>query len=191
VVPPTRRGFGTALIERSLKAEGGVAVSDYAPDGLRWTLDLPYAGRPRMAQVPRPAPSPPPRGTDGPVSLEGRRFLIIEDEPLVMLELVDLLTGAGAVVAGQASSRSDALELARTRQVDGALLDGNLQGEMVDDIAAALAARGIPFLFVSGYGREHLPVEFDRVVAVTKPFSPATLLDSAARLFGEARVSTR
>lgn len=191
VVPPTRRGFGTALIERSLKAEGGVAVSDYAPDGLRWTLDLPYAGRPRMAPATRAAPSPaPPHGATGSVSLEGRRFLIIEDEPLVMLELVDLLTGAGAVVAGQASSRSDALELARTRQVDGALLDGNLQGEMVDDIAAALAARDIPFLFVSGYGREHLPVEFDRVVAVTKPFSPATLLESAARLFDRPRAAT-
>ncbi|MBC7032876.1 sensor histidine kinase, partial [Salmonella enterica subsp. enterica serovar Enteritidis] len=36
VAAPSRRGFGTALIERSLKAEGGSAVASFAPEGLRW-----------------------------------------------------------------------------------------------------------------------------------------------------------
>ncbi|MCR5871092.1 MULTISPECIES: response regulator [unclassified Sphingomonas] len=185
VTPPTRRGFGTALIERSLKAEGGVATSTYAPDGLRWTLDLPFTGKSRLGPAQRAiarSAALAPAGRHA--LLTGKRFLIVEDEPLVMLELVDLLNGAGATVAGQASARSDALELARVAEVDGALLDGNLQGEMVDEIAAALAARGVPFLFVSGYGREHLPAQFDRVVVVTKPFAPTVLLDSAASLFG-------
>lgn len=190
VTPPTRRGFGTALIERSLRAEGGVARSDYAPDGLRWTLDLPFTGKPRPGPAQRALDAAAARApATTPDRLAGKRFLIVEDEPLVMLELVDLLAGAGAVVSDQASARSDALALARGAEIDGALLDGNLQGEMVDDIAAALTARGIPFLFVSGYGRDHLPPAFDRVVVVTKPFAPATLIDSAASLFEPAAAS--
>ncbi|MBV5325231.1 MAG: hypothetical protein J0626_08160, partial [Rhodospirillaceae bacterium] len=50
-----------------------------------------------------------------------------------------------------------------------------------DDIAAALAARGVPFLFVSGYGRENLPEGFETVSIVTKPFSTAILLDMTAK----------
>ena len=185
VAVPDKRGFGSVLIENSMSAEGGIAHSIYAPDGLRWTLNMPFNGKPRvnealrkaetMVQGPSPAPASP---------LTGKRFLVIEDEPLVMFELIDLLEGAGASIAGQASSHSTALELAEAAEIDAALLDGNLQGETVDDIAAALAARGIPFLFVSGYGRDHLPEGFAQAPVVAKPFTASALLDGAAMLFG-------
>lgn len=184
VAAPTRRGFGSMLIESSLTAEGGVAKSTYAPEGLRWELDMPFAGRPRT-KAPQRANSVrrAPNYGSGTSPLEGKRFLVVEDEPLVMLELIDLLTGAGAVVAGQASSKAQAIKLAQSVTADGALLDGNLQGEAVDEIAAALSEREIPFLFVSGYGRDQLPADFDAVSVVDKPFSSDSLLSSAAGLF--------
>lgn len=184
VSAPTRKGFGSIMIESSLTAEGGSASSTFAPEGLQCHIELPFTGKPRNTPVQRAVDRC--QTAHGPLDaspLAGKRFLVVEDEPLVMLELVDVLTGAGAEIAGQASSKSDALKLAQESEADAALLDGNLQGELVDDIALALAERGIPFLFVSGYGRDHLPAEFDRVLVVSKPFSPESLLKNAGRLF--------
>nr|WP_245293890.1 hypothetical protein [Methylobrevis pamukkalensis] len=52
----------------------------------------------------------------------------------------------------------------------------------MDEVAAALTRQGIPFAFVSGYGRENLPAGFASAGIVGKPFSPRQLLDEAARL---------
>jgi two-component sensor histidine kinase len=43
VAPPTRSGFGSFLIERVLKSEGGEAHLDYKPQGFVCTFQLPYA----------------------------------------------------------------------------------------------------------------------------------------------------
>jgi CheY-like chemotaxis protein len=66
--------------------------------------------------------------------------------------------------------------------LDAALLDGNLHGRPVDDIAAALTRRKVPFLFVTGYGPESLPRAFSRAAILSKPFSQQQLIDAAARL---------
>lgn len=195
VAPPRRKGFGTALIERSLRAEGGSAVPDYGGPGMRWTLSLPHgaATRPR-APARRRGPdqaataAAPPAGDAPP--LTGRRILIVEDEPLVALELATILEDAGARVIGPAATAGQALALieapAPDAAPDAALVDGNLQGETVDGIAAALTARGVPFLFVSGYGRENLPEGFEAVSIVAKPFSAAALLDMTAKALAPA-----
>ena len=57
---------------------------------------------------------------------------------------------------------------------------------MPDAIALALQARGVPFLFVSGYGRDHLPAGFDAVPIVAKPFGAPALVAAAAALFADA-----
>ncbi len=45
VTPPSRRGFGSRLIERATAAEfGGRVDLDFAPQGVRWRLSAPYAG---------------------------------------------------------------------------------------------------------------------------------------------------
>lgn len=185
VAAPQRRGFGSALIERSLRAEGGGAEAEFAPEGLTWRLRLPSNAR--MHRAPKPIVAEPiaARPTD-PLSLTGKRILIVEDEPLVALELGQVLNDAGAVVIGPAASAAHALALIGTEPVDAALLDGNLQGEMVDAIALALQSRGVPFLFVSGYGRDHLPAGFDAVPIVAKPFAAPVLIAAAAALFADA-----
>jgi hypothetical protein len=55
--------------------------------------------------------------------------------------------------------------------LDGSLLDGNLHGKPVGDIAAALVRKRVPFLFVTGYGRDALPEGFGKVAILSKPFS--------------------
>jgi PAS domain S-box-containing protein len=176
VAAPARRGFGTALIERSLKAEGGSAVPSYAADGVAWTLSIPYASAVRLrgeAHGQRKVAPVLPAG--GGAALVGKRVLIIEDEPLVALELANILGDAGMVVAGVAATAEEAMATIVDVPADAVLLDGNLQGALVDDVAALLLERRVPFLFVSGYGRDHLPIGLESVLVVDKPFDARTL----------------
>ena len=178
VAPPSRRGFGTALIERSLRSDGGSAQPHYGAEGMGWTLTLPYASGPRLRKKIRPAVSElqaDAAGGEG-LHLGGCRLLLIEDEPLVAFELAATLEDAGGHVVGQAATVEDALALIDQGEFDLALLDGNLQGEGVERIARLLSERGKRFLFVSGYGRDHLPEAFDAVPAIEKPFKIADLL---------------
>src|SRR5690606_29265411 len=120
-------------------------------------------------------------------ALSRRRFLIVEDEPLVALEISGILKDAGAEIIGPAGTVEQALAFIRSdTPLDGALLDGNLHGLPVDDIAAALTRRNIPFVFVSGYGRETLPRAFQQAPLLSKPFSETQLLQAAARLIVQA-----
>ena len=76
----------------------------------------------------------------------------------------------------------DALRAIEHASFDGALLDANLRGEPVGDIAAALTRRNIPFAFVTGYGRQALPESFGHCTMLTKPFTQEQLLQTAALL---------
>ncbi|MCW2392084.1 PAS domain S-box-containing protein [Sphingobium sp. B1D7B] len=183
VSPPSRTGFGSMLIERSLRSEGGASTATYEPEGLRWTLTLPCAvvRKSAPAAIPRTAPQPVLQvTTEG--SLDGKSVLVVEDEPLVALDILTVLGESGAQVIGPVTTHDQALEQARTGQFDLVLLDGNLQGETVEDIAALLQARAIPFLMVSGYGAAQLPDLLARQPIVTKPFSAEELLRAARSL---------
>jgi CheY-like chemotaxis protein len=120
--------------------------------------------------------------------LAGKRFLVIEDEPLVALDLSAGLQEAGAEVTASTGSASKALDIIQSQPLDAALLDGNLNGRPVDDIAAALTRNNVPFAFVSGYGRESLPQAFGSVTLLAKPFSKPQLLEVATQLVERAGV---
>ena len=79
-------------------------------------------------------------------------------------------------------SAEQALDIIKSRPPDAALLDGNLNGRRVDDIALALTRRNVPFAFVTGYGRESLPKAFATVTLLAKPFSQAQLREVAGKL---------
>ncbi|MEP9358003.1 response regulator [Sphingomonas sp. KR3-1] len=183
---PTRKGFGTALIERSLKAEGGSATARFDAGGLHWLLTLPHAGGAGRAGDADPDADAggdwAPAATPAPAAIAGKRFAIIEDEPLVALELIAILADAGVEIVGPAATAEHAQALVESGQIDGALLDGNLQGASVEAIARALEAHGVPFAFVSGYGRDHLPDGFETVPAIGKPFDPAEIVAIAGAL---------
>ncbi|WP_205007825.1 response regulator [Sphingosinithalassobacter portus] len=82
----------------------------------------------------------------------GRKILIVEDEPVVAMCLEDMLLDFGCTVIGPASRLADGLVLAEAEDADAAILDVNLGGERSDPIAGVLRARGIPYIFATGYG---------------------------------------
>jgi CheY-like chemotaxis protein len=102
--------------------------------------------------------------------------LVVEDEFLIALDIVAALENAGVAVVGPASTVSDALAAIEREPLRGALLDAHLGGESVGRVADALAARGLPFAFVSGYGPESLPAAHRSAPLVRKPFTDQDLL---------------
>jgi len=69
--------------------------------------------------------------------------------------------------------------------VDAAIVDANLAGRSVNELAAALTRKRIPFAFVSGYGREGLPAEFRTAVLLGKPYTREQLLATVEQLLEE------
>jgi two-component sensor histidine kinase len=180
---PSARGFGSMLIEHSLQAHGGVVAMTYAESGVRCEIKLPLAERETLpfgelaramprAAVERPADS----------ALKGKRVLVVEDEALISLVLVDYLTEAGCDVVGPAQTLDKAKHAIKTETFDAALVDGNLAGRSVEDIAIGLTQKGVPFTFVTGYGREALPAGFQDAMIVEKPFTKEQVIGALERL---------
>ncbi len=85
-------------------------------------------------------------------ALAHRRILLAEDDYFVMQDLRSGLQALGASVVGPVPSVAEALALiAAGPAIDAAVLDVNLRGERVYAVADALALRGIPFVFSTGY----------------------------------------
>jgi len=189
---PTRRGFGTSLIEQSVSAEGGSAVAAYNPDGIVWEIKVPVTPPTGATDAQRASAliqheqqkAAKYLNGDGTneKTLHGRRILIVEDEPLIALELATILQGVGAVVVGPAGTPEEALRFIDENSLDGVLLDGNLKGRPINEIATVLVDRKVPFVFVSGYGRDDLPASFAKVPLLGKPFDPGQLLDAAMQI---------
>ena len=109
-----------------------------------------------------------------------QRVLIVEDELMVAMLVEAMVEDLGHEVVGPAMTLDRALQLAREGQFDCAILDMNLgDGVMSTPVAAALAARGIPFLFATGYDSKGAVGPFDAAV-LRKPFLAAEL-DRALR----------
>ncbi|MBB4066291.1 response regulator [Gellertiella hungarica] len=191
-----RRGFGTTLIEQSARSEGGAAELVVRDDGLSWTIRMRFQGK--MPEEPTGNPEPvemengmgvPAPRSDMPSAAGRRRVLIIEDEPLVAMDIASLLEAADFEVVGTAATVGEALDFIARSEIDVALLDGNLRGYPVDDVAQALDGKSIPFLFVSGYGEQNLPKDFAGRPILTKPFSGEELIEGATGVLGERHYS--
>jgi CheY-like chemotaxis protein len=108
-------------------------------------------------------------------SLQGRRVLIVEDELMIRMLLEDMLSDFGCVLAAEAGTIESALAAVRETQFDVAVLDVNVEGALITPVAAALAARGVPFVFATGYGARGLPEGFTDRPVVQKPFETVAL----------------
>ena len=104
------------------------------------------------------------------------RALIVEDEPLVAELLEDMLRDAGYEVAACVGALDKALAALDTLTCDFAILDINLRGNSTEPVAAQLRARGVPFLFVSGYGNTQLSQQFLDAPLLAKPFRDEQLI---------------
>ncbi|MDY7522793.1 HWE histidine kinase domain-containing protein [Sphingomonas sp. 10B4] len=192
VAQTLKRGFGTNLIESTARGVGGEAKMLIEVDGVRWNITLPISADQTSSRTTSeasalevPSPNHDASGLNGQTDfmrLDGKRILIVEDEPMVAMDIAGQLEDAGATVIGPAGNASAALTLIEQYRFDGALLDANLGGHPVGDIAASLKLKNIPFAFVSGYNRDSLPLSFDEVELLSKPFSTAQLLAAVAKI---------
>jgi CheY-like chemotaxis protein len=105
-----------------------------------------------------------------PPAARTKRILVVEDELMIRMLLEDMLGELGYAIVAEAGRLDEALEAVRSADFDLAILDVNLNGQPIAPVADALAARGTPFVFATGYGDRGLPdMHRDRPV-LKKPF---------------------
>jgi CheY-like chemotaxis protein len=100
----------------------------------------------------------------------GVKVLVVEDEGLVAMMIERMLEDLGCEVVASVAHISKAMVVAGEADIDLALLDVNVAGAPVFPIADILRARGIPFIFSTGYGASGLPREFSGHQVMSKPF---------------------
>jgi CheY-like chemotaxis protein len=120
-------------------------------------------------------------------ALQGRRVLIVEDESLVAMLLETILEDMGCTPVGPVSNIDDALKAAADEpDLDAALLDVNVAGRQVFPVAEALKARGVPFLFSTGYGEGGLADDWRGHTTIQKPFTESTVRDALIQVITSA-----
>jgi DNA-binding LytR/AlgR family response regulator len=117
-------------------------------------------------------------------SLRNCRILVAEDEFMVAESLRHELEDAGAIIIGPCATLEQTLGAidSDSQRIDGAVLDVNLAEHAVYPAADMLAARGVPFVFTTGYDASKLPARFAGVPCCEKPVS----MSRVARAVGRA-----
>ncbi len=181
---PARLGFGLTIVRSSIEAQfrGGVTY-EWSPEGLRCRLSIPVA---QIAAPSAPAEAPSEAAPDerGRRSLAGMRLLVVEDELLVSMLLEEILSDLGAAVAGPYGRLADALAAAKAERFDGAILDLNLAGQQAEPLADLLLARGVPFVFITGYQRDSIDRRYANVPVLPKPIDSTALEGVLLSLLG-------
>jgi CheY-like chemotaxis protein len=188
VKEPTRRGFGSVIIERVVPFDlQGTASVSYLPAGLEAEFFIPE--RYLAANVPEIEKSlaDPPSDSSRPVSamedqpLLGRQVLLLEDNLIVALEAEDLLRALGAASVIAVSSTAGAVALCNSNSFNFAVLDINLGFENSLQFADQLRRTKVPFLFASGYG-DHQVAGESRIseLIVAKPYDRDSLNSAIA-----------
>ena len=192
VVEPTRRGFGTTIIGKSVPYDlGGTATVDFAPEGVKASFRIParhvseqpksIAGTP--IRYPRPAfghPTEPPEPM-----LTGLDVLLVEDSLIIALDAEDVLLRLGAETIATAATVEAALDAIDARRPAVAMLDINLGDRNSFPIADRLLELGVPFLFATGYGEQaQLPMEHRNQIIVQKPYTIENVARAVTDLIG-------
>jgi CheY-like chemotaxis protein len=114
--------------------------------------------------------------------LAGRRVLIVEDRYLIAIEMADHVGRLGGKVVGPSRDVAGAEALLAGERVDVAVLDVNLDGELVFPLAERLAGAGVPFIFLTGYDGQTLPPAWQDRPRFAKPVNARALCDELVRL---------
>jgi len=173
---PTSPGFGTRIIVAGIEGQlGGQVTFNWRPEGLQCALSIPREDIGAMKRSGNGAAKPDAHDLPVQLAITGNRILVVEDEALVAMALCETLNDLGYKVIGPFSRISEAIVALRTNDVDAAVLDINLGGEMVYPLADVLAAARIPFAFVTGYGDEEIKHRYDRIPVLQKPIETDAL----------------
>jgi CheY-like chemotaxis protein len=101
--------------------------------------------------------------------------LVVDDEPMIRLLIQDMLDDLGHTLAGEAARIDEALKLAKQAEFDVAILDVDLNGQPIWPVAEVLVARGLPFVFATGYGQRGVPEPYRGIPTLGKPFDADAL----------------
>lgn len=174
VSPPSRRGFGSTIVERSIPFDlKGTAEVIYARHGLEASFVIPSAFV-KLASS-RPLVKAPSQAA-WPSTYQGR-VLVLEDNIIIALEAEDILLKLGAQEVDITSRVADALRIIDQTPPNFALLDFNLGSETSLPVALILKQKNIPFAFATGYGNElRVPAELADVAIIKKPYSVESFL---------------
>jgi DNA-binding response OmpR family regulator len=113
----------------------------------------------------------------------GKTLMIVEDEALVAMELRDSLEEAGYHVLDLTDRRNEALEVAKARKPDLALVNIRLAGR--DDgieLAEHLKALGVPVVFISGQSSRAHSASTVAIASMPKPYFAADMVLAVAYL---------
>ncbi len=112
--------------------------------------------------------------------------LVVEDDFIVAYDMRTLLEERGARVIGPAATLAEATALVTQHAPDVALLDVNLNGELVFPVADWLRERRIPFAFATAYADDDriFPEPLRNIPRLAKPVLPSLLVGELRRLIG-------
>jgi two-component sensor histidine kinase/CheY-like chemotaxis protein len=177
VKAPRSKGFGTKIIAANFSdSRRGQVEFDWKPEGLCCSLKMHLS----TDETSAPAESLPLAADNNP---HARRLLLVEDEPLVGILAQNILVEMGFVVTDACRTLQEAMAIARTGCFDGAVLDVNLNGTPVYPLAELLMAKGVPFVFITGYSNEAVEKRFIAAPVVQKPIDENALAVALTRLF--------
>ncbi|PKP92095.1 MAG: two-component system sensor histidine kinase/response regulator, partial [Alphaproteobacteria bacterium HGW-Alphaproteobacteria-16] len=191
VTAPSRKGFGTTIIERSVPYDlGGEARVRYAAEGFEADFTIPgrhvtihpAGGVPRI-HYPRTAPG----HREEPPSdlLRGQDVLLVEDSLIIALDAEDIFARLGADNVTTAASVEAALDLIAASPPTVAMLDINLGNTNSFTIADDLLKRNIPFMFATGYGEQaKFPDQHRGRTVVQKPYTIENIARAMADMLG-------
>ena len=175
VAPPSRRGFGSILVSRSIPYDlGGHAEIDYAAEGVKARFCLPSRYVQKIAEPVQRGPVRTPAVRAN--ALDGLSVLLVEDQLLIAMDAETMLSDLGASRIDTAASVAEALRLLQQTIPDAAILDVNLGDATSQAVADRLNELGVPFIFATGYGDVAvMPSGMDGVPIVRKPYDAASL----------------
>jgi PAS domain S-box-containing protein len=169
---PATKSFGLRVIRASIEQQlNGEVTFDWDPNGLQCSFSIPrrdmmksrqFSNSGKVAQLHG--------GTNGAARIAGKpRVLLVEDEALVAMMIQECLAEFGYQVLGPIGTASEAAARVKDSQFEAAVLDINLGDGAVYPIADVLAARGVPFVFVTGYDADSIESRFRKIPVLQKP----------------------
>jgi light-regulated signal transduction histidine kinase (bacteriophytochrome)/CheY-like chemotaxis protein len=181
VQPPSRRGFGTTIIERSIPFDlNGDAELRFDLLGVQARFVIP-ANYVQLVSSVAPAvraeaeAAPPPR-------LSGT-VMIVEDNLIIAMSAEVILLELGARHVETAASVAEALKSIDRLKPAFALLDLNLGNENSIAVGRKLMELQVPFIFATGYGeRAPIPAELASAPVIQKPYTRDVIENTLRKL---------
>jgi PAS domain S-box-containing protein len=183
------KGFGLTVIRAATLELGANVEHQFTPAGVIFSLSGP------LEQTTKPRPNQNALALRHLIKeavnsrYSGCRVLVVEDEALVAMQVKSDLENAGHIVVGPARTLAQGIELARSNELDFALLDLRLGDDLSTLVAEQLLSRSIPFAFSTGYeDRGILPKHLQEIPCLAKPYAIGGVCRMVDRMIGESRI---